>query len=547
MSTFEVKKRDGLARIAVYSRGELEIRLPCAMDTEILFPDLADRAFSNVPLAAPQSFASAWLSPGKDQPVLVHPAIPPSVSSGDCVMAGNWNSVLDNPRGYTDWLVRLKEQIPSDSAWYAPGAALPSNVHLLCYSGFDLFDFIAVDLQTARHRFCLPEGEFPASVMDTGVCGCTGCRDGDLGMHNRLALQRELGLVSYFIGEQQLREFVEARSRMHAAHVAILRHLDRHYPFLEQHLPVARACRLGAMSGEALKRPEVVRFADRVLQRYLPPAADVAVLLPCSARKPYSASQSHRKFAEAIGGRALELIVTSPLGLVPREIERIYPAAHYDIPVTGYWDREELAFTAGIVADFLERHQFRRVIAHLEGGALEAARLAAARAGIMMEESGDPRPVSGSALRNLSSLLDGERPVRQDPVRGTLSWQFGIPVDTQGMSVRWKPPHLMVRRGKEPLFSLDPGTGFLRPTFQGWKYLPGVYRVRIDDFVPQGDILAPGVLSVDPAVREGDEVLVEGPHALATGRAAMGAAEMQSSSRGVAVRVRKVLKGQTFH
>ena len=26
-------------------------------------------------------------------------------------------------------------------------------------------------------------------------------------------------------------------------------------------------------------------------------------------------------------------------------------------------------------------------------------------------------------------------------------------------------------------FSLDPGTGFLRPTFQGWKYLPGVYRV----------------------------------------------------------------------
>lgn len=39
---------------------------------------------------------------------------------------------------------------------------------------------------------------------------------------------------------------------------------------------------------------------------------------------------------------------------------------------------------------------------------------------------------------------------------------------------------------------------------------------------------------------------MEGPHALATGRAAMGAAEMQSPSRGVAVRVRKVLKGQTF-
>jgi archaeosine synthase len=100
----------------------------------------------------------------------------------------------------------------------------------------------------------------------------------------------------------------------------------------------------------------------------------------------------------------------------------------------------------------------------------------------------------------------------------------------------------MVRRGKEHLFSLDPGTGLFRPTFAGWKSVPGAYRVLIDDFVPQGDILAPGIISADPAIREGDEVLVEGPRALATGRAAMGAAEMQSSTRGVAVRVRKVLK-----
>ena len=169
--------------------------------------------------------------------------------------------------------------------------------------------------------------------------------------------------------------------------------------------------------------------------------------------------------------------------------------------------------------------------------------MAADRAGITLEESCSTRPVSRDSLGTLAGLLEGERTVRQDPVRGTLSYQFGAPVDTSGMSVRWKPPHLMVRRGKEHLFSLDPGTGFLRPTFAGWKHIPEGYRVRIDDFVPQGDILAPGIVSADPAIREGDEVLVEGPRALATGRAAMGAAEMQSSARGVAVRVRKVLKG----
>ena len=543
MSTFEVKKRDGLARIAVYSRGEQEIRLPCAMDTEILFPDLADRAFSNVPLAAPQSFASAWLSPGKDQPVLVHPAIPPSVSSGDCVMAGNWNSVLDNPRGYTDWLVRLKEQIPSDSAWYAPGAALPSNVHLLCYSGFDLFDFIAVDLQTARHRFCLPEGEFPASVMDTGVCGCTGCRDGDLGMHNRLALQRELGLVSYFIGDQQLREFVEARSRMHAAHVAILRHLDRHYPFLEQHLPVARACRLGAMSGEALKRPEVVRFADRVLHRYLPPAADVAVLLPCSARKPYSASQSHRKFAEAIGGRALELIVTSPLGLVPREIERIYPAAHYDIPVTGYWDHEERYQITRTLVRYFTRHPYRRVIAHLDGDARIIAQDAADQAGFEIEFScRSERLTDHNSLQALSETLAGERKVKSHLVRGMISFQFGYDLKVPNLEVKGSYPDQVVKRGRILYFTTNPSLGMLRPTFDGWSLIETGYRVYIDDFVPQGDILAPGVIDADPVIRPGDEVLVIGDKAMATGRAVMSADEMVRSSRGIAVRVRKVKK-----
>ncbi len=542
MTLFEVKKRDGLARTSEYTDGEKTVRLPCVMDTESLFPGLAEHSFSNVPLAAPTAFAAAYLPPGKGQPVTVHPALPPEAASGDCVMVANWNTALSNPRNYTEWLVALKEHLPHDTAWYAPGSALPSNVHILCYSGFDLFDFIAVDLKSAQHLFCLPEGEFPAEIMETGICGCEGCRVGDLKMHNRLALTREVSLITRFIADQQMREFVEARSRMQAEHVAILRHLDRHYPFIEQRLPVVRQGRLGAMSGEALQRPEVVRYAKRVVGRYIPPAADVAVLLPCSARKPYSVSQSHRKFSEAIGGRALELIVTSPLGLVPRELERIYPASHYDIPVTGHWDWEELAFTGGIVAAFLTKHPFRRIIAHLEGGALEAARMAADNAGITMEESCTTRPTAGESIGSLGSLLEGERAVKQDTVRGTLSWQFGVKVDTSGMSMRWKPPHLMVRRGKDPLFSLDPGTGLLRPTFGGWKHIHGVYRVRIDDFIPQGDILAPGILAADPEIREGDEVLVEGPRALATGRAAMGAAEMLSSKRGVAVRVRKVLK-----
>jgi len=36
-----------------------------------------------------------------------------------------------------------------------------------------------------------------------------------------------------------------------------------------------------------------------------------------------------------------EVVLTSPLGLVPRELESLYPACCYDVPVTGHWSAEE--------------------------------------------------------------------------------------------------------------------------------------------------------------------------------------------------------------
>jgi hypothetical protein len=38
-----------------------------------------------------------------------------------------------------------------------------------------------------------------------------------------------------------------------------------------------------------------------------------------------------------------ELIITSPLGVVPGSLSCSYPSAQYDIPVTGHWDLEEQA------------------------------------------------------------------------------------------------------------------------------------------------------------------------------------------------------------
>ncbi|HIJ06301.1 PUA domain-containing protein, partial [Methanocalculus sp.] len=195
----------------------------------------------------------------------------------------------------------------------------------------------------------------------------------------------------------------------------------------------------------------------------------------------------------------------------------------------------------GYLTEYLRCHPYRRVISHLEGGASNVARAAAAGAGIQLEESCiDDRPTSRESLNQLYDALAGERKQSPDIVGGMIQWQFGQTIDTKGMIIKGKGPEKKVFRGRQQLFSFDSGTGLLRPTFEGWDLLPDCYRVGIEGFVPQGDILAPGVAEVDPAIREGDEVLVTGEGVRATGRAMMSADEMRRSSRGVAVKVRKV-------
>ena len=59
--------------------------------------------------------------------------------------------------------------------------------------------------------------------------------------------------------------------------------------------------------------------------------------------------------------------MTSPLALVPRELEEAYPAASYDVPVTGRWDREERAWLTSCLEAYLKKNRYARIVAHLDG------------------------------------------------------------------------------------------------------------------------------------------------------------------------------------
>ncbi len=60
-----------------------------------------------------------------------------------------------------------------------------------------------------------------------------------------------------------------------------------------------------------------------------------------------------------------EVILTSPLGLVPRELELTYPASNYDIAVTGYWDEDEKKMMRTLIQKYLQKNVYDATIMHI--------------------------------------------------------------------------------------------------------------------------------------------------------------------------------------
>lgn len=75
---------------------------------------------------------------------------------------------------------------------------------------------------------------------------------------------------------------------------------------------------------------EAYRF---IIDRYPVPKRRIGVFLPCSMKKPFSTSPSHRIFDRVIFSELAEedvhLVVFGTCGVVPRELERMYPFTHY--------------------------------------------------------------------------------------------------------------------------------------------------------------------------------------------------------------------------
>jgi archaeosine synthase alpha-subunit len=494
----------------------------------------------------------------------------------DLLIWGNARTQWAEGLPFIAGLRQLRATFGGDPVLWTPRLALPHRIPLLAYLGVDLVDSTAGLLDAARGVF-LDEtlGTLdPAVARTEGRCPCSACTalpPGPLAAHAAAVYRRAMSETRTAARTGRLRELVESRLPSEPALAEMLRYADRDLgELLEERTPVTGVGSHPYVLLEAHRRPEMVRFRHRLLARYLPPPSkSVLLLVPCSRTKPYRLSRSHRRFYGAMDGlfpieRVHVVSVSSPIGLVPRELEDVPPARHYDIPVTGDWEEGERAAVVAGVRHLLSSGTYRSVVVHLdpaEYAFLRTAIPAEVQSAWTLADHRSTSPEALAALREaVGAALTGEKAVAGGPlavVREELREVAAVQLGRAGADRLFVAPVRLAGRpwfqrltdGRADLATLREERGLFHVTVAGARRLipdPPLW-VAVDPILPlTGDLFVPGVRGADPAIRPGDSVVLLREGSLAgVGEAVLSGRLMVELRHGLAVRVRHRAHGPT--
>ncbi len=410
---------------------------------------------------------------------------------------------------FLEAVLTLRERFPAALLW-TPGIAGPDNAAMLSWFGVDLFD-------SARSR----------SAAATGFrLTMNGPRPMDEDENPQIWIQDwddSLRFIRSSIHNGNLRELVENQALNSARSV---QHLRRHdslmragNPPLARHVSEGRRFRFNSSSSR--NDPLVHDWKRQVSERYTPPShcQSVLLLLPCSERKPYRESQSHRRFSRHIPFTCIDqVMVTSPLGLVPRSLEDLWPAAHYDIPVTGDWDSDEIYTIHQMIQSLVDRLGYQIIINHSGidlspiNGDFE-----------LIDTRQGSTAGSSEALDRLESTISdvvkrleirgpkGHRH-RLEMYRSTSRFLFGTDSWLSDVKIEGRPPRWRIEKEGIQIAQWHPSAGRFAFSKSSLKILYDqnvLPRIHLNPDVEwKGDIFVSILESYPDGIREGDDLLV---------------------------------------
>lgn len=405
----------------------------------------------------------------------------------------------------------LKNRFPGSLLW-TPGIGGPDNAAVLCWFGVDIFDL-------SRSRMCSSAG---AILSVNGPRMPVESMNESSDMEVQIEQWRQsIASIKSHLSSGNLRSLVDKQSLNSPKLVEHLRLHDKictdQEGLLSSH--VDKEKQLDCSSHSSLNDPIVSDWCDFISNSYQAPDGldKVLILLPCSARKPYRFSKSHGRFIRAINNNSChEVMVTSPLGLVPRDLEEVWPASHYDIPVTGDWTSDELLRTQNTLLCLLQRHNYQLVINHssmkLSTGDVE---LIETRNGMTAGKHEALENLSNTVKealdrldvpnrRNNRALMDTFASVSRKQMKND-SWLDGV-------SVRGKPPFWRLEKDNKQIaiWSIDRrGFSFSKAAIPVLHENKSLSKMELKAGMKwKGDIFYSNIDSFDSDIKAGNDILV---------------------------------------
>ncbi len=454
------------------------------------------------------------------------------IESDDIIIIFNGIELIQRPRKLVDFLVKLRNKHGFKKLFYLQGVSDPYIIPVLVYLGINIFDDLYIREESNK--------KIKYNVAGKSYVDYNPLKE-NVDFANNL-------ISSLFdsIKNNTLREVVE-KIAISSKALELLRIADSYYynDFIK-YFP-SRTPYILANSMESLNRPDLIKYRNDIMEYKKPENRDIALILPCSAKKPYSLSKTHMKIINEISNYRKylhELIVTSPVGLVPRELENIYPARFYDIPVIGIWYEDEKIMMNNLLKNYLKNNYYNKIIAYIPED-LEFLREVLPEDTVFIEG----KVTDNANLEKLKGTL--KNMIKKDfnygnklyDYKSILSFQFGKWINKYLDNIRIVNNFHqdMILKDKKILFVYNDKIGKFTITKQSAKFFleNNKFNVAIDDFKPTSNVYSVGVKDATDDIKPLDEVILTYNNEVrGVGTAMMPYKAMIDLNKGIAVKVR---------
>jgi 7-cyano-7-deazaguanine tRNA-ribosyltransferase len=299
---------------------------------------------------------------------------------------GSPTEIMENYRFdvLVDMIMVAKLGLPIERPFHLFGAGHPFMFSLAVALGCDLFDSAAYALYARDDRYMTETGTCKLMELEHFPCSCPVCtgttpkqvsdmteeqKQVFLAEHNLYTCAAELKRIKQAINDGRLWEHLEIRAHGHPSLLQALKRLKKYEALIEKHAPAAKDRGLFFFNSVGLVRPEVVRYRNRLRERYVSPTREKSALLlvPQTRTKPFHKSKKFRDMQDTLrkvltgsSDRLHACFYVAPFGAVPCELDEVYPLSQHETALP--YDRETIEYVADQVASYIIRANYETVI-----------------------------------------------------------------------------------------------------------------------------------------------------------------------------------------